>query len=207
MKLFGKLPVLPLVKSDEDLMLLVMQNHPEARKAFDALYGKYKRPIMSYIYSMTLNQDHSEDLTQETFLKLYRARDSYQPTAKFSTYLWTIAKHTTYDHLRRKKERLYSNDSHLLDESTDKTIDQHAIVMDESPLADERLTQQVDEARVRECLSRLSPRAKQIVNLRIFSEESYEAISRITSEPEGTVKTILHRSKASLVECFKKGQT
>lgn len=191
MKLLKGIPVSSDVRSDEDLMILVQQNH---RDAFDTLYEKYKRPIMSYIYSMTLNRDQAEDLTQETFLKLFRARGTYQVSAKLSTFLWTIAKHTTFDHLAKKREL------------TNTTVEMPESI-DDGPLADEALELEADEARVRECLSRLSPRARQIVNLRIFSEESYESISRITSETESTVKTILHRSKSSLVDCFKRGRT
>jgi RNA polymerase sigma-70 factor (ECF subfamily) len=189
MKLFPGLAVSLLVKSDEEWMMRLKANQ---REAFDALYEKYKRPIMSYIFSMTRDPDLSEDLTQETFLKLYRARESYEASAKFTTFLWTIAKHTTFDSLAKKKEYLQPGDE-LFE------------TKDQSPTADEILIRDIDESKVRNCLDRLSPRAKQIVNLRIFAEESYSEISRITSEPESTVKTILHRSKASLVDCFKRG--
>ncbi len=189
MKLFRAIPVPSIVKSDEEWMMRLKANQ---RDAFDALYEKYKGPIMSYIYSMTRDSHLSEDLTQETFLKLYRARDSYEPSAKFSTFLWTIAKYATFDHLAKKKELLQSGEEPLE-------------IIDDAPLVDEILIQDVQESRVRNCLERLSPRAKQIVNLRIFSEASYSEISEMTSEPESTVKTILHRSKASLVNCFKRG--
>jgi RNA polymerase sigma-70 factor (ECF subfamily) len=188
MKLFPAITVSLLVKSDEEWMMRLKANQ---REAFDALYEKYKRPIMSYIFSMTRDQNISEDLTQETFLKLYRSRESYETSAKFSTFLWTIAKHTTFDHLAKKRERLQSSD-----EPTE--------AKDESPIADEILIRDLEESKVRDCLDRLSPRSKQIVNLRIFGEESYSEISKITSEPESTVKTILHRSKASLMDCFRR---
>jgi RNA polymerase sigma-70 factor (ECF subfamily) len=188
MKLFPAITVSLLVKSDEEWMMRLKANQ---REAFDALYEKYKRPIMSYIFSMTRDQNISEDLTQETFLKLYRSRESYETSAKFSTFLWTIAKHTTFDHLAKKREHLQSGD-------------EPAETKDESPIADEILIRDLEESKVRDCLDRLSPRSKQIVNLRIFGEESYSEISKITSEPESTVKTILHRSKASLMDCFRR---
>ncbi|NDD92684.1 RNA polymerase sigma factor [bacterium] len=192
MKLFPGISVLSSVKSDEEWMVRLKANQ---REAFDALYEKYKRPIMSYIYSMTRDQNLSEDLTQETFLKLYRTRESYVASAKFSTFLWTIAKHTTFDHLAKKKELLHAQSDAFGEPLESK---------DESPGADELMIREIEESKVRECLERLSPRAKHIVALRIFSEETYSEISKITSETEGTVKTILHRSKASLVECFKR---
>jgi RNA polymerase sigma-70 factor (ECF subfamily) len=188
MKLFGKIPVSSSVKTDEEWMLSLQSNQ---RDAFDVLYGKYKKPIMSYIFSMTRDSSLSEDLTQETFLKLYRSRDSYTPSAKFSTFLWTIAKNTTFDFLAKKREIPSSEED-------------RPEPADDAPGAEDLMIRNLEESGVRECLEKLAPRARMIVNLRIFSEESYSGISAITGEPEGNVKTILHRSKASLVDCFKR---
>lgn len=146
---------------------------------------------MSYLYQMTRDASLSEDLTQEVFLRVYRSRAGYVKTAKFSTWLWTIARNTAFDHFRKKKEDL-GMDEGVADE-----------LADEAPLADEIMVDGVDEQAIRECLDALTPRSREVVGLRIFSEESYESIAQIINAKVSLVKTILFRSKEQLIECFK----
>jgi RNA polymerase sigma-70 factor, ECF subfamily len=194
----------PDLESDEKLMSHVANGLEsngagmDSRRAFEILFQKWKKPIMSYLYQMIQDPRIAEDLTQETFLKVYRSRESYQPTAKFSTWLWTLAKHTGFDYLRKKRE-VYSG------QGFDDTPFEMA---DSAALADEQLATAVfveaTETSLRDCLNALTPRARTIVELQIFSEEDYESIAKITDEKLGTIKTILFRSKISLKECIQK---
>src|SRR4051812_20702566 len=74
-------------------------------KAFQKLYEKFKGPLMSYIGTIVRGQAVVEDLTQEVFLRAYRSRENYTASAKFSTWLWTIARNCAFDYLRAAKHK------------------------------------------------------------------------------------------------------
>lgn len=185
---------------DQDRLLMARAAKGD-RRAFEVLYERFKGPIMSYLLTLVKESRLAEELTQETFLKVYRARESYEPKAKFTTWLWTIAKNTAFDHLDKKGELLlkeYENDdgtsSSLLD-----TL--------ESPLPDSEsaLLEEADRRAVEACLNELPEKQRRIVALRIFSDLSYEEIAEQSRMTLGSVKTQLHRAKEKLTECFRKG--
>ncbi len=74
--------------------------------AFQELFGKYQHGVLNFFHKLCFNQTTAEDLTQETFLRLWRARHGYKPDAgKFSTYLFQIAKNCWFSYSQRKKRR------------------------------------------------------------------------------------------------------
>lgn len=85
--------------SDEELIALFQGGNPEA---FDVIVGKFKNPLMNFIYRFTSNYAESEDIVQETFVKVFVNRHSYKPIAKFSTWIYTIAANLAKTQLRRK---------------------------------------------------------------------------------------------------------
>ena len=81
-------------------MLAVKQGD---RNAFDDLMRKYYPRILNFAYRFTGSQQLAEDLTQDIFMKAYRSAARYRPRSKFRTWLYTIAKNTCLNELRRKK--------------------------------------------------------------------------------------------------------
>ena len=75
--------------SDVELMLRVGNGDLDA---FDSLVRRWRKPLLSFFYPLTWNHDDAEDCAQATFMRLWRARERYAPCAKFSTYLFRIAK-------------------------------------------------------------------------------------------------------------------
>src|ERR1044072_1538635 len=73
--------------------------------AFAELVSRYRNPITSYIYRMTNDYDGAVDLAQETFVRVYRAADSYQRSYAFSTYIYRIATNLAISELRKRKRR------------------------------------------------------------------------------------------------------
>lgn len=172
----------------------------ESRVAFEVLYTRWKKPIMSYLYQLVQDSKTAEDLLQETFLKVFRSRAQYQPTAKFSTWLWTIARNTAYDSLRKKTEFLGIEEDGALE--IDASERENAGTSNPEDQLDQAWMEWVSAQKMRKCLAELTPRARTVVELRIFSEEDYEAISKITSESLGNVKTLIFRAKEALKKCF-----
>src|SRR5215471_14565956 len=92
-------PVLEML-SDAEVMLRVAAGDTEA---FDYLVEKFRRPMISFMYRMTRNQSVAEELAQEVFLRVYRSRQSYAASAKFTTWLYRIATNLAVNHARDTK--------------------------------------------------------------------------------------------------------
>jgi RNA polymerase sigma-70 factor (ECF subfamily) len=86
--------------SDEELMREIKSGNSYA---FELLYNRYKSAIISYTFRMVQNYQKAEDLTQEIFLKLFKKRNSYIPSKKFSSWLYKIATNICIDEIRRSK--------------------------------------------------------------------------------------------------------
>ena len=87
------------------------------QKAFATLFERFHRPVLAYVTWMLGGRSSgAEEITQEVFLKVYRARESYEPKAKFTTWLWTIVKNTTLTHLRDTRDERQLETSTTQDE-------------------------------------------------------------------------------------------
>jgi RNA polymerase sigma-70 factor (ECF subfamily) len=174
------------------------------RAAFNQLYEKYRRPIMSFLNTMMSDRAVVDELFQETFLKLYRARETYEKRAKFTTFLWTIAKHTALDWIEKKKEVLA--DTGATDADGEVGLDKIAMLESEMPSAEQALIDHLDERAIADCLARLSESDRFLCGLRMHSELPYEEIAEQTGMPIGTVKNRLHRIREKLTRCFRAKQ-
>jgi RNA polymerase sigma-70 factor, ECF subfamily len=168
-------------------------------RAFQLLYERFKGPIMSYIHSMVSDPALTEDLTQEVFLKVYRVRETYEPSAQFSTWLWTIARNACIDQLRKA-----SNREELVTKKDDDDSPSFDLESIEAPLAgaEAQLIELADQARVQRCIEGLSPQQREALLLRTQSELPYEEIARITGSSLSSVKSLIFRAKESLMRCL-----
>ena len=147
---------------------------------------------MSYVFNQIRDRSQAEDLTQEVFLKVYRNRINYEPKAKFSTWLWTIARNTCIDYFRKgtSVETPFSDPADL----------DHV----ESPISDAQyqLIEHADRARFEECLTELTDTQREAILLRTMSELSYDEISTLMKLTLSTIKSHLFRAKTSLLDCL-----
>ena len=151
----------------------------EASEAFAQLVSRWKQPVMAFVFRTLPDPDEAEDLAQGVFVQLWRTAGRYQPTAKFSTFLFTIARNLRIDGLRRD-QRAQRLESELM----------------EAPPADEvlpdaALSSLESEARVRQALGSLSPEQLEIVKLSFFEDRPHGEISERLGIPLGTVKSRL----------------
>ena len=148
---------------------------------------------------MVRQRELAEDLSQEVFLKAYRALSSYDPSRKFSSWLFKIAHNATIDHLRRSElptVPLATDDpdrGDLVDVLEDPTT-----VTPERRAAASDLAAALDEA-VRE----LRPAYREVILLRHREELSYQEIAEVVGASLGTVKTNLHRARKELMANMK----
>lgn len=152
-------------------------------QAFAVLVERWEEPIFNLCVRMTGDSHSSEDLSQETFTRLYQKRRTYRPTAKFSTYLWRIAMNLCYDELRRRNRRSET----LLVENADETDIPltESIAPDFSPGI--QVAEKEENACVRNALLKLSETYRSVVVLRHYEDLKCREIAEVLNIPEGTV--------------------
>ncbi len=168
--------------------------------AFNQIVHRYKDRLINFIYRFVNDIDKSEDLTQDTFLKLYTHKDSYKEIAKFSTWLYTIAANLAKTELRKIKRRKTFSISDLSKDDREFVISSEAIGPDDKDI------NSTFEKNIQIALERLSVDFKTIIILRDIQELSYDEISKIMKLPIGTVKSRINRGRLKLQELLiKKG--
>lgn len=175
---------------DEDLMELVQKDD---EVAFNILVDRYYRRIQHYLFGYTRNRARSEDLTQETFLRVYRSRDSYRRIAKFSTWLYTIAGNLARSEYRRRK-RTTMVSMHV--RSNGATYEWE--FPDDKPGPEDSASSSLIFDHVQKALEQVPEDFREVVVLRDMQDLSYHEIETITGVPMGTVKSRIHRGRSML---------
>jgi len=166
--------------------------------AYNQLVNRFKDRLLNFIYRFVNDLDLAEDLVQDTLLKLYTHKDSYQEIAKFSTWLYTIAANLARTELRKKKRRKTFSVTEL---SRD---DREFIIASSDVDPSEDLSSQNFEKSVQRALAELPDDFKTIIILRDIQELSYDEISKIVEVPMGTVKSRINRGRVKLQQLLKK---
>lgn len=183
--------------SSEDLML----EHAEgSEEAFALLVTRHQKQIMNYVYRMVQNRQVAEEITQEVFLALVKNAKRYQPTAKFTTYLYTIASNMVSKEWLRRKRRplmmsLFANWGGDQDGSTFHPLEH---VADQSVDTEGEFRQQEVSRAVNEALEHLPAHQREAFVLRRFQDMSYNEIAEITGVPVGTAKSRVVRAERGL---------
>jgi RNA polymerase sigma-70 factor (ECF subfamily) len=157
--------------------------------AFRLLFERYSRPVISFVFDMVGDRALAEDLTQETFVRAYRHLAALREEAKFSTWLFSIAKNVAREHLRSSERRALKVE--LDDESVLELRDER-----QTP-AGELLDKELNTV-VRRALAGLDEDKRMVFTLKIFQQRSYEEIAEITGFSLPKVKTDLHRARAEM---------
>ncbi len=177
--------------SDEDLMELFQAGTVEA---FNILVERYSERLSHYLYGFLGDERRAEDLLQDTFLRVYRNRHSYQRIAKFSTWLYTIAGNLARSEYRkRKRRRMYSI------QSVNRDNEEYEMdVPDETFSPDTFTESQIQNRYIHDALRQLPNSFREVVVLRDIQHLSYEEIAEITGLPMGTVKSRINRGRSKL---------
>jgi len=173
-----------------------------SEEGYRKILESYQRPVFSIVVRMVRDHGLAEDLTQETFVKAFRALPSFDRGRKFSSWLFTIAHNTTIDHLRRKRLPTVSLDSQRAEDEGGYSLENLAVAGEASP--EEELSHTELGDALEESLGRLRPEYAEVLILRFQEGLSYDEISEITGLPLGTVKTHLYRARKALAERLKK---
>lgn len=185
-------------RSDDDpdvrLMLDVQADVPQA---FEALVARHSASLVAFLDRHVGNVDDAEDLAQEVFARVYRARGRYVPTARFRTWLWTIATNVTKNHQRYWKQRPSMHLSSVPEPEGIRPSDSDGA----SDPARDAERQEVCQ-RVRDALMRLPEKQRLAVNLLRYEGLGYGDIASVLDLSVQAVKSLLNRAKENLREAL-----
>jgi RNA polymerase sigma-70 factor (ECF subfamily) len=175
---------------DTELMLRVKEGDGAS---FDVLLEKHRSSVVHFLYRMVQNHAVAEELAQEVFLRVYRSRSTYEPTAKFTTWLFRIATHLALNALRDgKNER---SQERLDDDTSDLPARQ---VSDRRPSVEQSMVYQARLDEVRRAIAVLPEKQRAAVLMHKYEEMEYSQIARVLSCSESAVKSLLFRAYETL---------
>ena len=185
-------------KAWNDLLLVELARNGN-EKAFSNLLNRYRDSIYFMLLKMVNNSSDAEDLTIEAFGKAFRNLDSFIPEFAFSTWLFKIATNNCIDFIRKKQVSPTPIDQ-LQDDMDNLTVN----IQSDLPDPEETLINDQKIAVLRDIVSQLKPRYRNLIELRYYKEYSYEEIASELKLPIGTVKAQLYRAKSLLYNIFTK---
>ena len=178
--------------SDEKLILRFQEGDINA---YNELVKRYKDRLLNFVLRYFNNVEQAEDVVQDTLIKLYTHASYYKNVAKFSTWIFTIAKNNALTELRKNKRKktysLWTDDGQVIDiNSKEESLDSKV----QNEIAIDQLNKFLDE---------IPENFRMAVVLRDFQELSYEEISKILEIPIGTIKSRINRGRIQLAEKMK----
>ncbi len=180
---------------DEDVRLMLAFGAGDAA-AFDALFRRWAAPLLRYLERMVRDHAAAEDLLQEVFLRVHRARDRYLPEARFSTWLYRIATNLALNELRRP---------HLRRPHRSMDDEETAPLAAETPAADDVAdARRTGQAAWRE-LERLPEKQRAALCLSAVEGLSYAEVARALEVTDKAVKALVHRARSTLAQRLKTG--
>jgi RNA polymerase sigma-70 factor (ECF subfamily) len=182
-------------RTDAEIMLQVKAGDDSA---FNYLVQKYRRPMVNFMYRMAHNAAGAEDLAQEVFLRVYRSRESYEASAKFTTWLYRIATNLAVNHARDTRHERPENQVSLdePDEASGHTLD----LPDGTPSAEESLMQKERLAAIRQRVQALPERQRIAVVMHKYQQMDYRQIADVLKLSESATKSLLFRAYETLRE-------
>ncbi len=175
---------------DAELMLRVKDGDGAS---FGVLLEKHRTAVVHFLYRMVQNHAVAEELAQEVFLRVYRSRESYEASARFTTWLFRIATHLALNALRDGKNEKFQE--RLDSESPDMPARQ---VSDARPTVEQRMVYQVRLDEVRRAVATLPEKQRAAVLMHKYQEMEYSQIAKVLCCSESAVKSLLFRAYETL---------
>jgi RNA polymerase sigma-70 factor (ECF subfamily) len=184
--------------SDAAIMLRVAEGD---EAGFTYLAEKYHRPMIHFLFRMVGNQAIAEELAQEVFLRVYRARESYRAEARFTTWLYRIATNLAVNHARDTRHERNAQTVYLdqPDEETGTSPD----VADDEPSVEDRLLRDERMAAIRRHVMALPERQRMAVLMHKYQGMDYRQIGEVLKLSESATKSLLFRAYQTLREKLK----
>lgn len=161
--------------------------------SFAVLLEKHRNSVIHFVYRMVQNQAVAEELAQEVFLRVYKSRESYEPTAKFTTWLFRISTHLTLNYVRDKRHE-------KLQDSIDNQPEDAAPIQlsDRNPNIEDQLIRAAKMAEIRQAIQVLPEKQRSAVLMHKYEEMEYSQIAAVLECSESAVKSLLFRAYETL---------
>lgn len=172
---------------------LIAEFQKEDIEAFNELVRRYKDKLVNFLYRYTGNRDESEDLAQDTFLKLYKSKHLYREIAKFSTWFYTIAINIAKTNSRKSKKY---NSISISDYDPENEKDFDLVSDVRGP--DVNSNAAIENQYIQDAINSLDEHFKEVIMLRDIQDFEYEEITKILNLPLGTVKSRINRGREKL---------
>ena len=179
--------------SDEDLMVKCSKGD---MSAFELLVRRYQTPLINYIHRSLGDYQRAEDLSQETFLRVFKHASRYKPTASFKSWLYTIATNLCRNEIRNLKRRNTCFLEDLVEEGED--VYDTEFVADTRYLPDLLLEKKEQRQIIRKALAQLPENQRVALTLVTYQELRYEEVAKILGCSVGAVKTLIHRARQKM---------
>jgi RNA polymerase sigma-70 factor (ECF subfamily) len=157
------------------------------RVAIEVLYGRYQVRLFRFLVRLVRNEAVAEELTNETFLEIWRTAERFESRSSPSTWMFAIARNKALSLLRKRSEAELDDDAAMLIEDDSDTPEVAAQKGDKAAL-------------IRACLARLSTNHREVVELVYYHDKSIKEVSDIVGIPENTVKTRMFHARKKLSE-------
>jgi RNA polymerase sigma-70 factor (ECF subfamily) len=176
---------------DAQLMLRVRDGDEES---FRVLLEKHRNPVVHFLYRMVRDEGVSEELSQEVFLRVYRSRGTYEPTARFTTWLFRIATHLALNWLRDGRNE---RGQVRLDDDGDGDAPAREVA-DRKPSVEQHMVYQARLREVRDAIALLPEKQRAAVLMHKYEEMEYSQIAGVLECSESAVKSLLFRAYETL---------
>jgi RNA polymerase sigma-70 factor (ECF subfamily) len=179
-----------MIKNDSEIVNCFLEGD---EKSFESLVDRYMRPLYNFVFQIVQDRAQAEDIVQEIFVKVWKNLKSFDQNKKFSTWIFAIAKNTSFDFLKKKKSLPFSffeneDGSNILEYIEDKNI-----------LHSEELFLKMDNNKeLKSFLKKLSPKERSIISLYYEQGFSLVEIAEIFGSSSNTIKSIYRRSILNL---------
>lgn len=183
------------LERDAELMLRVREGD---ETSFALLLEKHRNSVIHFLYRMVQNRAIAEELAQEVFMRVYRSRESYEPTAKFTTWLFRITTHLALNHVRdRRNDKLHDSIDEKVEDGVPRQLPDREANVEQKMLRDARLGE------IRKAIDELPEKQRSAVLMHKYQEMEYAQIAAVLGCSESAVKSLLFRAYEALRDRLK----
>lgn len=179
-------------KTDQQLVLEYLDGD---NASFDKILNRYLKSVFNFIYRFSGGIAEAEDLTQETFFKAWKYLNKFNQKDNFKTWLFTIARNTAIDFLRKKKDLSFSD---FNDEDGENVITETLADPSASPVEDFKIVEKNEL--IERLLNKLAPKYREVLLLHYSHDLTFDEIGKILKKPLDTVKSLHRRALIALKE-------
>jgi RNA polymerase sigma-70 factor (ECF subfamily) len=178
--------------TDLDTQLMI-RAQADDDSSFCVLLERNRNVVVNYLSRMVTNRAIAEELAQDVFVRIYRSRQTYEPTAKFSTWLYRITTNVALNHFRDEKRS--QNDVSL---DVEDASHARRTALDQTPLIEDRLVREVVRAQIRRAVRSLPVKQRAAIIMHKYEEMDYVQIAKVLGCTPSAVKALMFRAYETL---------